>query len=40
MAREILVRRCFTVDDAHRVAEAGKLGEDDRVEPIEGKSSD
>jgi Uma2 family endonuclease len=32
-----LVRRTFTVDDYHRMAEAGILTEDDRVELIEGE---
>src|SRR5207244_660255 len=32
-----LVRRSFTVDEYHRLAEAGILGEDDRVELIDGQ---
>jgi Uma2 family endonuclease len=32
-----LVRRKFTVDDYHRMAQAGILSEDDRVELIEGE---
>ena len=32
-----LVRRSFTVDEYHRMAEAGILGEDDRVELIDGQ---
>jgi Uma2 family endonuclease len=32
-----LPRRRFTVDDYHRIAAAGVLGEDDRVELIEGE---
>ncbi|MBI2864383.1 MAG: Uma2 family endonuclease [Chloroflexi bacterium] len=32
-----LVRWQFTVDDYHRMAQAGILGEDDRVELIEGE---
>ena len=30
-------RRLFTVDEFHRMAEAGILGEDDRVELVEGE---
>ena len=32
-----LARRLFTVDEYYRMAEAGVLGEDDRVELIEGE---
>jgi Uma2 family endonuclease len=32
-----LARRSFTVDEYHRMAEAGILGEDDRVELIHGQ---
>jgi Uma2 family endonuclease len=32
-----LVRRNFTVDEYHRMAQAGILGEDDRVELIDGQ---
>src|SRR2546429_3154063 len=32
-----LVRRSFTVGEYHRMAEAGILGEDDRVELIDGQ---
>ena len=32
-----LTRRIFTVDEYHRMAEAGILGEDDRVELIDGQ---
>ncbi len=32
-----LTRRSFTVDEYHRMAEAGILGEDDRVELIDGQ---
>ena len=32
-----LSRRLFTVDEYHRMAEAGILGEDERVELIEGE---
>ncbi|MBX6379042.1 MAG: Uma2 family endonuclease, partial [Clostridia bacterium] len=31
-----LLRRRFTVDEYHRMREAGILGEDDRVELVEG----
>jgi Uma2 family endonuclease len=38
MAVEVeLTRRLFTVDEYHRMAEAGILGEDERVELIEGE---
>ena len=30
-------RRRFTVDDYHRMADAGVLGEDDRVELLDGE---
>jgi Uma2 family endonuclease len=33
----LLVKRLFTVAEYHRMAEAGILGEDDRVELIEGE---
>lgn len=29
-----LLRRCFTVEEYHRMAEAGILGEGDRVELV------
>jgi len=32
-----LLRRLFTVDEYHKVAEAGIPGEDDRVELLEGE---
>ena len=32
-----LVRRSFTVDEYHRMVQAGILGEDDRVELLEGE---
>ena len=32
-----LLRRSFTVDEYHRMAEARIFGEDDRVELIEGE---
>ncbi len=32
-----ILRHCFTVDDYYRMAEAGILSEDDRVELIEGE---
>lgn len=32
-----IVKRLFTVDEYHRMVEAGILGEDDRVELIEGE---
>ncbi len=37
MAQPLVVRRKFTVEEYHRLAEAGILGEDDRVELIEGE---
>ncbi len=42
MSREVgmtmlVARRCFTVVEYHKMAEAGILGEDDRVELIEGE---
>lgn len=33
----LLAKRLFTVAEYHRMAEAGILGEDDRVELIEGE---
>ena len=32
-----LTRRLFTVDEYHRMGEAGTLGEDERVELIDGE---
>jgi hypothetical protein len=32
-----LVKRLFTVEEYHKMAEAGILGEDDRVELLEGE---
>lgn len=32
-----LLRRCFTVEEYHRMAQAGILSEDDRVELIDGE---
>jgi Uma2 family endonuclease len=38
MALDVEVpRRLFTVDEYHRMGEAGILGEDERVELIEGE---
>ncbi len=37
MAQPLVVRRKFTVEEYHRLAEAGILGEDDRVELIDGE---
>lgn len=37
MAQPRVVRRKFTVEEYHRLAEAGILGEDDRVELIDGE---
>lgn len=38
-ASELIQRRRFTVTDYERMAEAGILTEDDRVELIAGRSS-
>ncbi len=35
-----LTRRRFTVEEYYRMAEAGILGEDDRVEPLDGEIVD
>ncbi len=37
MAQPLVVRRKFTVEEYHRLAEVGILGEDDRVELIDGE---
>lgn len=40
LASTLRVLHRFTVDDYHRMADAGVLGEDDRVELIEGEMVD